>query len=429
VSLTIVTLRRLRSRLQRDERGFALIEVLVSAMLLVLVATGVYAGLDGASNTSGLNKRRSQASAVAQQDQDRMRSMGVAELSNYREDHSVPVGVLDYRVISTASWVTDDTGSASCTSGQAQAHYLRIESSVTWAQMTVAPVTIESIVAPPAGSFGGDVGSLAVQVRDRNGVGEPGVSVSLAGARSYTDVTNDAGCVLWGYLPGGNYTVSLARAGYVDPNGVANPAKTVGVVGGATATTAFDYDLGGQIQAGYETLNGATPVPANPSSFSAVTSHLTVPLGPFGGTLSSVVFPFTDPYGAYAGACAGADPVANGQPAQLAQVTPGGTVSVTLREPPVNLLVLRNGAPVGGAVVRLTGTGSGCGALPTRTTAADGYLTDRALPYGPYDVCVQATFAGSTYRMTGTVANTVPTGVPVGSATYELRSAPLGTCP
>lgn len=436
------TIRHLRSRLRRDERGFALIEVLVSALLLSVTAAGVFAGLNGASETSGVNKHRSQATQIAQQDQDRMRAMAVAELSNYRERTTSAIGAVTYTIVSSASWITDDTGSASCTSGQAAAHYLRISSTVTWPAMPIPPVTVESVVAPPAGSFGTDLGSLAVQVRDHAGDPVAGATVSLSGAKSYTDTTNAAGCVLWGYLPVGRYTVAVAKAGYVDPNGVAAPQQTVSVVGESTVVLSFDYDLGGRIQANYQTLtaSGGTAVTANATSFTAVTSHLSVPLGPYGdgaphsSYVSGVVYPFSDPYGAYAGSCRGADPVASGQSAQLALVMPGGLTQVTVREPPIDLRVVTGTTAIASARVFLAGTGSGCGALPERATGADGYVTDRAFPYGPYNVCVLVPVPRSSpttyYKKSGTVNNNSPTGVPVASATYDFRSVTAtGTCP
>lgn len=424
--------------LRHDESGFGLIEVIVSSMLLVLVASGVYLGLDAASATSGVNKHRSLATEIAQQDQDRMRAMAVTELSNYRDTTTTRVGPVTYTVASSSSWITDSTGTASCTSGTARAHYLRIASSVTWPGMTIQPVTVESVVAPPAGSFGTNLGSLAVQVRDRTGAGVQGVSVALTGPQNYTDTTNEIGCVLWGFLPvvrGSDYSVSLSKAGYVDPSGVATPSRAAGVVGESTSTVAFDYDLGGRIAATYESVDSSTgrPVAANGTAFTAVTSHLAVPFAPFGdgaphaSYTSPLLFPFTDPYGAYAGACPGADPTLYGNPAQLALVQPGGVTNVTVREPPVDLRVMRGGSPVPNATVKLTGTASGCGPLPNRTTAADGYITDRALPYGTYDVCVQATVLGTTYFLRGAVANTSPGGVPVGRATFDLTA--VGTCP
>jgi Tfp pilus assembly protein PilV len=426
--------RRAFGALRSDESGFGLIEVLVSALLVVLVSSGVYLGLDAASATSGINKHRSVATYIAQQDQDRMRAMAVTELSNYRATSTQTVGNVAFTINSAASWITDGTGAASCTSGSAQANYLRISSTVTWAGMTIKPVAIESVVAPPSGSFGTNQGSLAVQVRDRNGAGVPGVSVSLSGPQAYADTTNAQGCVLWGYLPVGSYTVALSKAGYVDGQGVAQPSKPVGVVGEATTTLAFDYDAGGQAQAVYQTLTGAggTPIAANGRSFTLVTSHQPVPLGPYGDGQphssfpSTPVFPYSDPYAAYAGSCAGADPNAYGQPQQFVTVAPGGATNVTLREPPVDLRVMLGATPEGNATVKLTATGAGCSAVTARTTGSDGYLTDRALPYGPYTVCVQDA-AGR--KKTGSVSNTLATGVPVGSATFDMTGAPAGTCP
>jgi Tfp pilus assembly protein PilV len=428
--------RRPFARLLADEAGFGLIEVIVSALLLVLVASGVYLGLDAASATSGVNKHRSMATAIAQQDQDRMRAMAVGELSNYRDTLTSTVGPVTYTVRSSASWVTDDTGTASCASGQARAHYLRIASSVTWPNMHVDPVTVESVVAPPAGSFGTNLGSLAVQVRDRDGDGVPGVSVALTGVQSYVDLTNETGCVLWGYLPVGTYDVTITKEGYVDRDGVAQPRRQAGVVGEATSTVAFDYDLGGWIQADFQTLVDGVLTPASWHEFSLVSTHLALPWlsfesreGPQTAIRSrDAVYPFVDPYGVYAGRCAGADPVTHRQSPQLVVAEAGGTRTVAVRLPPIDLYVVSGGRPLEGATVRFTATGSGCSGTTTRATGADGTLTERGLPYGTYDVCVQATISSVTRRLTGSVANVVPTGVPVADATYDMTAAPAGTC-
>ncbi len=428
--------RHLLARLRADESGFGLIEVIVSSMLLVLVSSGIYLGLEGASKSSGINKQRSFATGLAQQDQDRMRAMAVAELSNYRNvsrPGEYVIANIDYTITSSASWITDSTGSASCTSGTARAHYLRIASSVTWPNMRISPVTVESVVAPPAGSFGTDLGSLAVQVRNRDGNGFSGVGVTLTGARNYTDTTNELGCVLWGFLPVGNYTVGISKLGYVDGNGVASPTQIAGVVGEATTTLAFDYDLAGWLDVSFQSLdraNGRT-VTANGSAISLVNGHWTVPKLLTGASApamrASQLFPYPEGYGVYAGNCAGARPDAYGGTIPVAVVPRGGGASVTVFEPPVDLLVTRSGNPVLGATVKLTGTASGCGALPDRTTDRNGYMTDRALPYGTYDVCVQATVSGTTYALRGTVSNTRATGVPSSSATFALTRA--GTCP
>jgi Tfp pilus assembly protein PilV len=417
----------------RDEAGIGLIEVVVSALLVVLVGLGVYAGLDAASATSGVNKHRSLASELAQQDQDRMRAMALVELSNYRESIPRTVGNVTYTVDSRADWTTDRTGTATCTGTDARANYLRISTKVSWANMGIGPIAVESLVAPPNGSFGPGQGSLAIQVNDRNGTGLPGVPVTLAGLKSYTDTTNDSGCVLWGYLPVGDYTVTLSRPGYVDPTGVAQPSKSVSVVGQATNTISFDYDAAATIVARFDTWDGAAWASASGGAFSTVspsslrTSYGT---GVRGETVTATgLFPFPAGYGAYAGSCAGNDPLANGQSATVVPVEPGGTSNVTLHEPPMNVRVVDGAAPVQGATVKLTGTGSGCGALPDTTTDADGYILDRAQPLGTYTVCTAFTPVGQTalHHVSASVASTSLTGV---SATLNRLDSPvLGACP
>lgn len=414
----------------RGEAGLSLVEVIVSALLVVLTSLAVYSGLDAASATSGVNKHRSVAGEIAQQDQDRMRAMAISELSNYRDSRTVTVNGIAYTTVSRADWKTDRSGTASCTGTDARANYLRISSQVSWAGMRIKPISVESLVAPPNGSFGPNQGSLAVQVNDRNAVGVPGVSVTLAGARSYTDVTNEVGCVLWGYLPTGSYTVTISRPGYVDPTGVAQPTKSVSVVGQATTTLTFDYDAATTITASFDTWNGSSWVPTTGSAFTTVspTNGRTV----FGGATrattvtSGQLFPVAS-YGVYAGNCAGADPLAYGLPSQTVAMTPGVAAQVTLHEPPINLKVVNGASPVANATVKLTGTASGCGAMPSTTTGADGYIVDRAQPLGTYNACTEFTVNGTLSHVSAAISNTTLTGV---SATLDRAAGVLaGGCP
>lgn len=406
-----------------DETGIGLIEVIVSALLLVLVASGVYLGLDAASATSGTNKRRSLATGVAQQDQDRMRAMAVAELSNFRDERRMRVGAIEFTVRSSASWVTDGSGTASCTAATARTSYLRIASSVTWAGMTIKPVGIESVIAPPNGSFGTNLGSLAVEVRDRDGLPVPGAAVTLTGPRSYTDTTNSLGCVLWGYLPAGSYAVAVAKPGYVSPEGVAQPSRAVGVVGETTATAGFDYDRGGQVRANYTTWNGTGWVTAAGAAFTIQHPRMTVALPPVTSDLSGLVYPFPDPYSVYAGSCPGADPLRNGQPATTAAVPRGGVASVDVRLASLGVKVVNGTTPRAGATLTLTGTGAGCGPLPPRATGSDGYPADRAVPLGSYSLCVADV---GTVR---TVALDASDPRVARATSVDMAGAPRGTCP
>jgi len=88
----------------RAESGFALIEVVVSAGLLMVVAGGVLAGIDGPANISGRTEARTQESAIAQDDIERMRSMTFASLVGYTNTTTVPLNGANYTRTSTAVW-------------------------------------------------------------------------------------------------------------------------------------------------------------------------------------------------------------------------------------------------------------------------------------------------------------------------------------
>jgi Tfp pilus assembly protein PilV len=418
------------------EDGVGIIEVVVSAMLVVLVSFAAYAGLTAASRASGINKHRSVASEIAQQDQDRMRAMAVSQLSNFRDSRPLPVNGVTYTVVSKADWITDRSGTASCTGTDARANYLRISTQVSWANMRIRPIDVASLVAPPNGSFGATQGTLAVQVNDRNGNGLAGVPVTLAGPASYTDTTNETGCVLWGYLPAGTYTVSLARAGYVDPMGNPTPSQSASVTGMATNTISFNYDQAATIVASFATWNGSGWVAATGPSFSSVSpSSLRTAYGT--GTTrttsisSTALYPAATGYGVYAGGCQGADPTQNGlsatPPAVTAAVNPGATTAATVYEPPINLQVVDGATPVSAATVKLTATGTGCGAMPSTTTDATGFIVDRAQPIGPYTACTAFTANTQLSHVSTTISNTTLTGV---SAKLDRTAGVVaGACP
>lgn len=420
-----------------SEDGFGLIEVIVSAMLLAIVAVGVYAGLDSASATSGVNKGRAMATVVAQQDQERMRAYRASDLSNLRMTRTQMVASVPYTVVSRADWVTDSSGTASCQAGAARANYLKISSTVTWPGKPagLAPVELTSLVAPPNGSFTEDQGSLAIQVRDRNGAGVPGLPVGLSGPESQTGTTNELGCVLWGFLTAGNYTASFSRAGWVDRQGNQLISQPVGVVGQQTNTAAFDYDQAGQITVTFDTQPVNLAVRAAKAQWLvAANSGLSAPgTRRFGnGTLQSSIaasslFPFTDPYSIWSGDCQNQDPRTYGQPGVAQIVGPGGSLTATVRMPALNLIAKANGGLLAGANVRAYVRTPGCTGTYTTTTDAAGRPIDPGLPYGTYDVCVDKG-GRKAQTITGVDAKT-PAGTALLTTDINGAGYGLGACP
>ena len=104
-----------RSRLPRpaDEAGFGLIEAIVAAAVLAVLALGVLAGIDGAASSAGREKARAVAASLAEQDQERMRAMRAVDLPEYRRTLADRTSAgSTYTVVSEADWVSDATAAA-----------------------------------------------------------------------------------------------------------------------------------------------------------------------------------------------------------------------------------------------------------------------------------------------------------------------------
>ncbi len=399
------------------EGGWTLVETLVSALLLVTIGLAVYSSLDGAAASSGKIKTRAIASDLAQADQERMRSFKHPALYRYDETYNRTVAGVTYTVTSHAEWVGDNGSTASCTAGTAGADYIEISSTVRWPRLsgTGTPVVQRSLIAPNAGG-------LAVQVLNRNGVGVSGAQITTGGAGSFSDFTNSSGCVIFGPIPSGNYSATVT-GGCVDRNGVSPVTDTTTVQENTRTTMVLDCDTPGQITASvqtrpYRVSTGTVGAPQADDlrTLSVANSGLAAPFAKvFGnGTVvtsltATSLFPFTDPYAVYSGDCTGADPgdprfaVGAGTPPNPAPaepritqiVSPGGSHTVVVKEPALNVLV-RSGSvgnpAISGARVIAYQKSAGCPAtrLDMGTTDSAGQLPKPGVPYGDYDVCAQS---------------------------------------
>ena len=103
----------------RDQSGIALIEILVAAILLVIVAVGVFGAFDAATRSTAEERHRARAHALAQADLSRMRTMRVSDLSNLNQTRNVSQDGQTYTIHSRAEYQTDATGTQSCEAGTA----------------------------------------------------------------------------------------------------------------------------------------------------------------------------------------------------------------------------------------------------------------------------------------------------------------------
>lgn len=395
----------------RDQDGSALIEVMVSAVVLLIAIVSLFLVLDAQTTASGDARRSTGAAALAEADQERLRSFSVPELSNRREVRTVTVAGIDYSVDSRVDWIRDATGGTqSCANSSTQADYLRLTSTVTGRTGGVsppAPIVLRSLVAPPVGQFGTGQGTLAVKVE--GGAGQPiqGASTTVTGPASFSDVTNELGCAVFGYVPVGNYSPRLSVAGFVDPSGSATPTGSATVSEGTVNAINMRYDRAGAVAVSFDTKVGPVVKPATGGSLSAgnvgVPSpgfRLYRPGSPQGTISATALFPFaSSPYVFYSGSCAAANPALylptyyDTNPGDVV-VAPGGSSAVTVREPALNLTVTT--ATAGASVhVRARAIDTGCTdvfdwTVTTTTAGKTATLPEPGLPFGRYQVCADS---------------------------------------
>lgn len=386
-----------------DERGVSLIEVVVSAGLVLTVAGAVLGSIDGASRTSGRTAATATAADLAQQDLERLRSLPIVDLANLYQERSVTVRNVAFTVKSTGSFVSESTRTPGCTA-TATANYVRITSTAQ-APILREPVSMTSLVSPAVGSLGSNTGGMVVQIRDAAGRPVRGVAVSIAGPGRYRQPTSEEGCAFFAYVPTGAYSATYSAAGFVDQGGRQDVTLPTSVSADRVQSYQTTYDKAGSITAEIETrVDGvarrdeADALSLTHPNLPGSGARLTTPdPAPADTVAASSLFPFTSPYGLYSGSCA-----SNALPAPLVAqlpagayatqqlVAPGAGYDVRVFEPAVPVTVTQSGRPVEGARVVYTQASAECPTVVRQTTDAAGEVPHPGLPYGTWDVCADA---------------------------------------
>jgi prepilin-type N-terminal cleavage/methylation domain-containing protein len=235
----------------RAQHGFTLIEVLVSALLVLIISAGVATALVSATDFTGHERNSSQANAVAQQDQERMKSMTDSQLTSLHQTRTVSLNNTQFTVVSSASFI-DANGGSSCVSGASA--YFKISSTVTspaTAGNAGQTVTAETIITRPL------AGTLVVPVQNEMSNPLSGAAVWVVGqSTGYTAsaTTDQNGCVAFAGLPTDGYAITATYAGYVNPDGQSSDTETASV-NQTNVTSAGTLTLGsaGQIGVKFET--------------------------------------------------------------------------------------------------------------------------------------------------------------------------------
>jgi type II secretory pathway pseudopilin PulG len=435
------------------EGGFTLVETLFAATLVVIVLFAVFSSLDAASHSTAVNRSRTVAATLAEQELERLRSLSAIELANYAGTPATKtVGKAKYTIESRAEWVNDASGTpTSCDSNGQAADYIRITSTVKSNLLgtRVKPVSMSSIVAPRVGSFGANQGTLAVQVKNELDNPVPNMPVTISGPLTATASTNSLGCAVFGHIAAGPYDVIVDQPGWVDVGGNQRLVQPATVTPGTKQTVPVRYAIHATVNVNFDTKVGSSTNAA--TSWSLTAANTGLPTGrrvfrsatPAGTIAATKLFPFPDGYSFYSGGCTGADPEAYVEDyftsnSGFVKVAAGGSATISVREPALNVQVRRGTTLASstpftqGHVVIRTET-AGCD--PLTPVVINGNLTATAtlpaqhahFPFGTYRICVDDRNSGvlSTNRrfveQTGIVLND-PNGLPFnGDGTPTLK--------
>lgn len=457
----------------RNQDGFALIEVIVSAAVLALIALAVLSGIDGATASTARERARSVAASLAEKDQERLRGYRFDELKNINlAPTTVVVQGVTYTVTSEAAWVVDQgTVASTCANaGDRQNEYMRITSTVT-SQMVgarIPPVKVESLVAAPVS------GSLVVKVEPGDPTKPARVArvanllvriTSATDGRVFEERTNAQGCAIFRGIESADYTVRLNTEGFVDRKRRQVSETTTTVGAGIVNVLSMVYDKSIDVQATAITLKPgatfstgntlATKVPAISFENSDDTGELgKVTASPASSSLTAKdLFPFKAGYSFYTGTCRTENPVAVGQKDFFSEANykaasvigdpntfqPQGA---TVFQPAFNVRVKGDysgsAANVTAGKVKVTVflqpvDGTSCsdyqgtaltpmtwptafGSTPTGATATTGFLSssatefDPGMPFGKYKFCLYDTTSARWWGPSAVYDNTAPTG-------------------
>jgi Tfp pilus assembly protein PilX len=466
----------------RSEDGFMLLEVVVSALLVGLIAIGTLSGIDASSRTTADQRAHNQATVIAQQDEDRLRGLPYSQLARvgsstqtvaengfcveqvagaWRYDTKTALEkassceasatAYEYAGLSYSATVFTVTSSASfysasekeftCKAQTATADYIQTTSSVRWPALVKErpAVSQSSLVAVPTNA------SLLVKVKNANNEPVTGASVmpySEKGSVLGSQTTPSSGCVIFGDLEEGNVTVKVSNGNWIGRNGLTEAEKTVKITGTSLAEAELTLEAPGSILAEFK--NGSQPV----SSFTATAynAESTATSTPIGGNANVVattaeitgLFPFVTPgtppkenrYAVYAGDCAANKPSTvtsevSEKEVPTAQVKPNEVTSVAVEAPEAKVTVYGEGTT--GTKDPLTSTSAtlstvGCSAPSHKVQFTNGALEQKYLPYAKeLKLCVVGKVGTKYYKNSSlSFANAKKSGT---STTLYLQSA------
>jgi type II secretory pathway pseudopilin PulG len=425
----------LRRPVRQD--GYSIVELLVAVTVFALVFAAVSIGIGRALEVNRGNRNRSAAAYLAarQLEEARAKAFTTVALGRTTCVYSAPTSTCNvpspYTVVQDVAWASPGSTSTSCdvpTGAGTGLAYKRVTVTVTWPDMGgVAPVTSQTLLTPPSGTFDPDDGHILVQAFNRDALPLAGQTVSITGPQTASQTTTTDGCAFFPYLDPGTYTATLNGTGYVDRQGNQPATQTVGVTASQISRLQFDYDRAATLSVGLVAPSGAViPTGTYGIAMTVANSNLTVGTKSFqqsatgSGTTRTItpLFPYASGYQVWAGDCADADPAAHtgGSRGAVLASNPAATTSGSAALDAVDVTVrrtsvtgtLQSGATVSASHAAGTGCTAGETLTTTTTTNASGQLR-LALPYGTWTIrAVSGSRTGTATVTLDPVSTTIP---------------------
>lgn len=429
--------RRLRSALARarskralaDERGIALLEVIVAAGLVAIISIGTLTGLEGAANSTTNNRLHNQAAVLAAQSQETLRSEPTETLEQLaketEEKPSKPytqtktIENQSFTVIQKVEEVNGATGSTGCTasakegeSSHAGGYYFRVTTLVNWPQLgSREQVQQTSVITPRTGSV------LEVTVDTATSTPEP-VSGATVDAGGVITTTGATGCVIFPSIDATSTSLTVEKAGYVTATGASKfQANEIAIAPNITTQYQVILSPAGTIKATFTykkeakaSIEGDTFIAYNSELASGTVAGGTASKYATSASTSDTLSPYSTNWTVYAGDCTSdnaATMSSNAVEDGSVKVIGGQTVEVDVPMSYVELAVYKGTKSSPGSPAEVSYPVKIVDPLCTQattdeheqSTTTSGHLTHPYQPFGKFTLCLYESSSKKTYTV------------------------------
>ena len=401
-----------------------LVEVLVAITLFAVMAGSILTLLAGAIRLTKDDRFHMEAATLASRELEITRDafssaargpttidtnqvVNPSPLAGGTVGQPLVVDNVPYTVTRTAQWSEmGQTAASTCDEGgSVELAYLRVRVDVSWPGLgDRPPVTMETVMTPPKGTYSALTGHIGVKVIDASGAPFGGRTVTATGSSgTYTETTSDDGCALFAFLTPGTYQIKVQTVGYVTRSGDPSGTATAQVQAGQLWRTTIEYDRAATIAAQFATdagyaLPATNNIPVTLGNSALLPSGAKSITGSGNARTIANLWPYPSGYQVWAGPCLDNDPQYTGQQRGLPVTTdPGSTVAASV---PLGAADVQG--PASTAVTAVHATDSACPSgltISLGTTGADGKLKT-SLPYGDWTIK-----AGSTHTLDVTLVS------------------------